>query len=196
MRSTAPGALKALRRHLARRERFVVFAIDADAIDAWESPPVAGVTIRPIVPGDAASLAHQAPPRETLRQLSLGDVGVLATTGDGRVVGCAWIAARPMGAFHHLIAVRPGPGEAYGYGLWVDPEVRRRGVGRALVHEGRIRGRALGIERVLSHTEFSNDASLALQRSLGTTPRRQLYTVVFLDRFSLTLRSIAPGPAA
>jgi ribosomal protein S18 acetylase RimI-like enzyme len=194
VRLTGRGALKALRRHIARRERLYVFHMEADAIDAWEDDEPEGISTRPIVPADAQALAHVLPPHETLRQLAAGDLGTLAIA-DGRVVGCAWLATRPMPAFHHLIAVRPAPGEAYGYGLWVDPDARLRGVGRALVREGRVRGRALGVRRVITHVEFSNRASVALQRSLGTPARRRLYAIVLLDRFSLVLRSGTPQPS-
>ena len=170
--------------------------VDAAAVAAWGAASVPGVAVRPIAPGDAAALAHLTPARETLDRLRRGDLGTMAVLeADGRAIGCTWLATRAMDAEEHLIAVRPAAGEAYGYGLSVEPGMRRRGIGRALVTANRRRGVELGIERILSHVEFANDAQLALQRSLGTTPRRAISTIVFLDRFSLILRSTGPGGA-
>ncbi len=193
-RAGRPGALTTLRRHIARRERLFVFDIDSAAIDALELRPVPGIEVRPVTPPDARRLAHFLPPRETLRRLGHGDLGTLAEDAQGRAVGCAWIAARAMPAPEHIIAVHPGPGEAYGYGLIVDPGMRRRGVGRAMLAAGRTRIRARGIDRVVTHVEFANDASLALQRSTGSRARRWMCAIVFLDRFSLILRSREPRP--
>lgn len=188
-----PGRLTRLRRHLARRERFDVFALGSIAPSPHGSPP--GITVRAVSPGDAAALSGLVPEHETRERLMRGDLGVMALAGDGRVVGCSWIASRPMPAFHHLVAVRPASGEAYGYDLQVEPGMRGRGVGRALVQAGRRRAFQNGAQRVLSHVEFSNDASLGLMRSTGAETCRRVSALVLLDRFSVVLRSTRPGGA-
>jgi ribosomal protein S18 acetylase RimI-like enzyme len=187
-----PGPLTRLRRHLARRERFDVFALAPDALEPDAGPP-RGIETRAVSPGDAGALAPLVPEHETRERLMHGDLGLMAVADDGRVVGCSWIAARPMAAHHHLVAIRPGRGEAYGYDLQVEPAMRRRGVGRALVQAGRRRAFRTGARSVLSHVEFSNDASEALMRSTGATRRRRVSALVVLDRFSVVLHSTRPG---
>ena len=172
-----------------------MFAL-ASAAAMPDAGPPPGIAMRAVSPGDAAALAELVPERETRERLMRGDLGLMAVADDGRVVGCSWIAARPMPAHHHLVAIRPACGEVYGYDLQVQPDMRCRGIGRALVQAGRRRAFQTGAHSVLSHVEFSNDASMALMRATGAVRRRRVSALVLLDRFSVVLRSARPdGPA-
>ena len=78
----------------------------------------------------------------------------------------------PLGGFvevsvrSHAEGCRPGA-VAYLEGWWVDPDLRREGVGRSLVAAAEDWARMRGLTEMASDTELPNLASQAAHRSLG-----------------------------
>lgn len=83
------------------------------------------------------------------RAVGMGDLEFLAARCDGRLVGVAVIAFRPN--------VSAGADFASVEEVYVEPEERRRGIGRALLEavEGRCRGRGV------SYVEVQTDGEAA-----------------------------------
>jgi len=105
---------------------------------------------------------HLLPPREHLRLLRAGSAGVLASDGDGRAVGSAWVR---FGRFR--LAGREA-GYALLHSLQVHPDARRQGVATALT--GWRLDRAADREAVpLATIQLGNEASLANARRWATT---------------------------
>ena len=81
----------------------------------------------------------------------------VAARRDGRLLGGVWAAVQ-------------GPdraGEAWIYFLWVDPEVRRRGLARRLVQATADRVRELGATDLALNVFGDNTGAIALYESLG-----------------------------
>ena len=91
-----------------------------------------------------------------------GDVALVATdAADGRVLGYATASAyRPKPAYEHTREAT----------VYVDPDARGRGAGRALYAELLARLRAAEVHVVVAVVALPNDASTALHSSLGFTP--------------------------
>jgi aminoglycoside 6'-N-acetyltransferase I len=64
-------------------------------------------------------------------------------------------------------------------GWWVDPEVRRNGIGRALVRAAEEWARAAGFEEIASDVEIDNRDSIAAHGALGYT---EIERVVFFRK--------------
>lgn len=92
-----------------------------------------------------------------------------ARDAGGGVVGtaCCHLTARVYPAFRKADTDRVG----YVWGLYVRPDARGRGVGRALVAECVSHLRGLGCGRVLLHAE---DRSARLYRRMGFAPTNEL----------------------
>ena len=56
------------------------------------------------------------------------------------------------------------------YGMWVDPRIRRAGVGRALVDAVTAQARDAGKRRVILHVVADNEAATALYQRAGFVP--------------------------
>jgi GNAT superfamily N-acetyltransferase len=186
------GPLKRMRRRVVRRERMGLYGVDAAAIDAWPLPDVPGVTIRDAVPGDAEGLADLLEPSDLSDRFARGDVALVAEE-DGVPVGCTFVTSADITAPHYCIPVRPGPGEAYGFGLAVRETHRRRGIGVALFREARRVARDRGVTTVESHVQFANTGAIQLQRAAGGVLRRRMYGIVLGDRVGILLRSRPVG---
>lgn len=78
---------------------------------------------------------------------------------NGKIVGFA------MGS----ILEKRGEPWTYGYLLWlgVDPQMKRRGLGKLLIEELTLRFIDAGVRMMLVDTEHDNEAALALFRSVG-----------------------------
>lgn len=90
-----------------------------------------------------------------------GHVGLYAepVTGGAAVVGAAWIG---------LTEPRTGSSEvAWLYDLWVDPDHRRRGYGRAVLEAVERRARDAGALRLGLNVFGENAAALGLYEALG-----------------------------
>jgi GNAT superfamily N-acetyltransferase len=192
MMADPPGRLLRMRRSLLRRERIVVMDIDATTVDSWPEHDHSAVAVRAARAEDLPGLTLLLPDEDLTGRMAAGDLCMVADD-EGRVVGCSWMAMGPIRAPHWRMIVRPGPREAYCYGLVVAPESRRRGVGRDLVQAIRREGRRRGVERFLTHIGAHNKAALSLQRTSGSRELRRLYALVLLDHVCLV---VATSPAA
>jgi ribosomal protein S18 acetylase RimI-like enzyme len=104
----------------------------------------------------------QAPPvestREFLRKIVAGaGIQFLAVTPENGVVGWCDIIRNPVEGFRHVGRL----------GMGLLPEYRRRGLGRQLTTTAIEAARAEGIERVELEVFVTNEAAIALYRSLG-----------------------------
>lgn len=130
------------------------------------------VSIRDAEPEDADDVARlmafiggTIPPgdqraRPGLERFLARDGAVLVAEADGRVVGaCTLLFTRfnPMDA-------TPG---AWLDGLAVDEAHRRRGIGRTLMEEARLRAEDAGCDSLVLHTHEDQGAAIALYESLG-----------------------------
>lgn len=86
---------------------------------------------------------------------------LLAVDRAGRRVGFAELSIRPCAEGCRTDRV------AYLEGWYVEPEARRRGVGRALVQAAEAWGRAQGCREFASDTQPDNEVSAAAHRALG-----------------------------
>ena len=136
-------------------------------------------TVRPAKPGDATSWLRmrlalwpegsEAEHREEIAQFFAGKAQgrpaavLLAENGAGQVVGLAELAIRPYAEGCRGTAV------AYLEGWYVEPALRRRGIGRALVAAAEDWGRSQGCEEFASDAHPDNDASAAAHRAAGFT---------------------------
>ena len=88
-------------------------------------------------------------------------VTLVADRPGGGLCGFADVGERPWAE-----GADRGP-VAYLEGWWVDPDVRRSGVGRALVRAAESWGRQRGLRHFCSDVEPGNDASLRAHGRLG-----------------------------
>ena len=90
-----------------------------------------------------------------------GNWGLAAEAPDGEVVGFAEIAIR---AYANGCDTRPVP---FLEGIWVKPEVRRRGVGALLIQWAKVLLAARGFRELGSDTLIDNTDSQAAHHSWG-----------------------------
>ncbi len=93
---------------------------------------------------------------------------LLAVDDSGAAVGFAELNIRAYaeGCFTERVA--------YLEGWYVEPDARRRGVGRALVTAAEAWARALGCTEFASDAEIDNDVSAAAHRALGFEETAQI----------------------
>jgi aminoglycoside 6'-N-acetyltransferase I len=79
----------------------------------------------------------------------------------GEVVGFIELSIRPFaeGCVTDRIA--------YFEGMYVDPSVRGKGIGRSLIRAAEEWGRSMGCKEVASDTEISNETSVAVHNAMG-----------------------------
>lgn len=135
------------------------------------------MTVRPAEPRDAeawhrmrSALWPEEPSaehREEIDRFFAGDFPrdpwavLLAKEPDGRAIGFAELSVRP-----YAEGCR-GTRVAYLEGWYVDPEARRRGVGRALLAAAEDWGRAQGCRELASDAAPENAVSRTAHRALG-----------------------------
>lgn len=86
---------------------------------------------------------------------------LVAENSTGQLVGFAELSIRPYAEECHSTRV------AYLEGWFVEPEARRRGIGRALVAAAEDWGRAQGCTEFASDAERDNEVSHAAHRAAG-----------------------------
>jgi aminoglycoside 6'-N-acetyltransferase I len=136
------------------------------------------ITIRPVVPSDAAAWLRmrlalwpeesEATQRAEVEQFfdsgtRSGQAALLAEDSTGQAVGFAELSIRSYaeGCLTGRVA--------YLEGWYVEPEERKRGVGRALVEAGAEWGRARGCTEFASDALAENAVSAAAHRAIGFT---------------------------
>lgn len=107
-------------------------------------------------------------------EMERGDIEVLAASVDGAVVGVALLAFRP--------SISAGGRFASVEELYVEPEFRRRGVGRALLAAAEDRCRCRSVSYV--EVQGVEDEAVAFYKAVG-------YEVE--DEVRVLSRSVAPG---
>lgn len=135
-----------------------------------------GPTIRDVAPADAEAWLRmrvalwpdgsEPEHREEIARFLVGrapePLAVLVAEGDeGNLVGFAELSIRPYAAGCRTTNV------AYLEGWYVDPDMRRRGIGRTLVMAAEDWGRAQGCTEFASDAEWDNDVSHAAHRAAG-----------------------------
>ena len=113
--------------------------------------------------GDAFDAVDSATATFIEERLGRGPVGFVAEDGAG-----AWVGT--LSVSHEVTPPsrgNPSGRHSYVYGLWVDPAVRRQGVGRALVSAVIESARRLGEGGV---TLYASDLGRPLYESLGFNP--------------------------
>lgn len=135
MTATAPARGERLRRNLGRL--FEIVTTDVLVWEVREPPrtPRTQIDLRIVEVKPGADWQAVVPPerrRSTRPFERRGDTGFVAFSGD-QFVGWVWISRRthrdPWSGLHIKLA----RDEAYAYALWVEPEVRPKGVARALM---------------------------------------------------------------
>lgn len=132
--------------------------------DAWR--------IRPPVPGDVAELVRM---RQALwPDADPDEIHGLLESGGPRSCSVR-VAERPGGGLAGFVEMATrdyadgcGPGPVgYLEGIWVDPDLRRSGLGAALVEAVLAWASDLGLREMASDTTPENAASRAFHRALG-----------------------------
>lgn len=134
------------------------------------------IAVRPVGPKDAASWLRlraalwadgtEAEHAEEIERFLAGEASesaavLLAVDLSGEAIGLAELSVRPCAEGCRSSRI------TYLEGLFVVPEERRRGVGRALVSAAEEWGRALGCTEFASDTQPDNRVSAAVHRALG-----------------------------
>jgi ribosomal protein S18 acetylase RimI-like enzyme len=168
------------------------------------SPPATGVTFRPLREDDAPALAalgrdlnlHQGDPTEHLTEAAIRRLGFgadpafegFATEVEGRLVGYALFQ----------IAFESG-WAALGLhlsDLWVEPEQRRRGLGRGLVAAVAAKARRRGAGYLWWAVKPWNEPARAFYRSLGAVEEPVIacaLTFAAFDRLAETALTTRSG---
>jgi ribosomal protein S18 acetylase RimI-like enzyme len=166
-------------RRIIRRQRLITYEMHLSGEAVAEAVPPPGVLIRRVRRTDSSGLAPLIVGRSLEERLAQGQL-------DGRPAGCIWFSRGPVDLARQLSA-RPGPHEVYSYGLRVLPELRRRGIARALVQRRSVEAARLGATVCFSHVDAWNLPAVAVQRALGATVREEAFGLLLLDRFAVTL---------
>ncbi len=132
--------------------------------------------VRPMEPPDLPAVLERmarlwpdfSPPASPPGSIRDGDFGdeqiVVWVDADDHVRGFASFSLRPWA---EGCRSTPCP---YVEGWWVDPELRRAGVGRQLFAAVEAWARARGFTEIASDVEVDNDTSLAAHAALGYEP--------------------------
>jgi GNAT superfamily N-acetyltransferase len=168
---------------LYRRQRGILFEEDLTILS--ERPPPAGVVIRALADRDWGPVAHAVTTRSVERfrgRARSGSTCLVAWQGE-RPVGYTWLSD-PESTPESLPVSVP-PGAVYGWGLWVDPRERGRGVGTALATARGIYARERGVRRAWRVIADENRAAIrTLEKSSDGRARAlgKVTYVTFLGR--------------
>ena len=124
--------------------------------------------LRPEAIPELLTISQFCDEHEARRRLGAGQLCMLGYAG-GRPVYCSWqaLAGQTVAIDFLGIRTRLGPGCAYSYELFVDPEFRGAGLAKAALQE-RIRVlRELGLERMVSVVVPENRAGMGHTLSAG-----------------------------
>jgi ribosomal protein S18 acetylase RimI-like enzyme len=177
---------------LYRRRRGILFEEDLTAVREDGPPP--GVEIRVLADRDWEPVARAVTTRalDRFRRNTMpGNTCLVAWRGE-RPVGFTWLSEpRPT-----LALPAPLPSDAvYGWGLWVDPRERRRGVGSALVRARLVYTRKRGFRRAWRIIlEDNRPAFRTIERSSGGDAR-VLGTVLYVTFLGRMRIRYEPGVA-
>ena len=123
---------------------------------------------------------------DTRRFVARGDRGVVALTEDRAFAGWVWISTSTHRDPWSGLTIRLAPDEAYGYALWTPPELRPKGVARALmiamlreVYDDP------QISRLYGWVDRHNRESAMLHRLLGFKDVQEVKRVRILNRFGM-----------
>ena len=147
-------------------------------------PPESPLLIRPVTAGDAAewlrmrqALWPQPSPETHRHEIDLFAPGLdaavfVAARPDASLAGVAEVSLRSV--------VDGSDSSPVGYleGWYVDPDVRRRGVGSALVRAAEAWARERGCRDFGSDVELDNDASQRAHEMLGFTEVSRVVTYI------------------
>jgi ribosomal protein S18 acetylase RimI-like enzyme len=134
--------------------------------------------------------------RRLAADLDRGDVCFVVDEGDA-IVGCEFLARRPLRLPHYRVRFRPSPTDAYLHGLRVRGDRRGRGYGESIVlaameHHLKHRG-----GRVFAHVSPRNPVSPYLHvEKLGFDVVGRVRVLVLLNRFGVPLPAALGGSAA
>jgi GNAT superfamily N-acetyltransferase len=204
--STVPRTPPPRRRLRARVER-VVEVVEVDLL-VWEAEkeprrPQAQVPLefRRVDARSLPELRALVPARlyaDAERFVGREDRGFAAVTGDGAFAGWVWMSRRPHRDPWSGLTIRLAPDEAYGYALWTPPELRPKGVARALMitmlHEVYADP---SLARLYGWVDRRNRESAMLHRLLGFKDVQEVKRARVLNRFGMKVpRSDRPrfGP--
>lgn len=141
--------------------------------------------VRPIREGaDArtwATLRHRLWPHASARDL-LAEAQTFASRGESPMIAAAFLAEddskKPVGFIE--LSIRPFADGCESRpiphieGWYVEPQSRRRGVGRALMQGAEAWARARGFSEIASDTEIGNDVSLDAHANCGFVETERL----------------------
>jgi GNAT superfamily N-acetyltransferase len=172
---------------LVRAGRYVTnVAVLADGVGG-QADSVPGVSIRVSSANDAPALAPFVAGRESLAWRFARDDIVLVAEVGGQVVGCTWLTNLPLRPFYLPIAVCPGPGAWYDYGLVILPRFRGRGIGRALSRRAMAEARSRGGQVLFGHAKAWDQIAAASHAAAGFVSTEELWTIILLNRFVVVL---------
>lgn len=100
-----------------------------------------------------------------------GDGVLVADAGDGALVGAALLRRHRHPAFDGVLQIA----------ISVDPDWRKRGVGRSLMHSAKEAAHAAGARRIQAAIIDGNTAARVLFESAGFTPEGRLVGAARID---------------
>jgi GNAT superfamily N-acetyltransferase len=195
LRHSSDAVWAAFSRHLVRGLRCVLrrqwvltveFVVPTPTDGPVDVAQPLGINIRRGTLDDAPALEPLVVGEPPKRRFVRGDVALVAEH-DGRLIGCAWLASRPLPLYWIRIKVLPRPDRWYAYGDYVLPQFRRRGVHTALQAARLLEAQRVGARTMFGHVNLLNPGALVANRQFGWTPREESLGMVVLDRFAITL---------
>ena len=103
------------------------------------------------------------------------------------MVGCTWLTNQPLRPSYLPIAVCPGPGAWYDYGLVILPGFRGRGIGRALSRRAMAEARTRGGRVVFGHARARDRVAAASHAAAGFVSTEELWAMILLNRLVVVL---------